>query len=163
MRRRSWWVAMAIVVAFVAAWAARGRVWNWLLALHGQPPAPSDAAGDDWPDSPAGVAARRWVEAFSKGEDAMRECLTEILAEDSVAQRGIAERLESYRGLRERFGSLVLVSIDKSAPAEIEATMMASDLARHKFVFTVQNEPPHKLVSVGRIEHRPGGHSMPRR
>jgi len=162
MRRKSWWVLLVLVLAIVGAlWAGRGWIWNWLLALRGQRPAPSDAAAHDWPDSPAGAAARRWVEAFSEGEDAMRVCLTEILAPESIAQRGIDERLETYRGLRDRFGSLVLVSIDKSEPNELAATLIASDLARHKFIFTVQSEPPHMLISVGRIERGHGGHSVP--
>jgi hypothetical protein len=118
------------------------------------------ASRDGWPDTPAAAMARRWVVAFSKGDSAMRVCLAEVMTPEAIAQRGIAERITTYRASRERFGTLVLGSIDKSKPAELEATLIASDLSKHKFVFTVQNKPPYKLVSVGRLEHRGGGHGF---
>ena len=169
MRSRRWLVAVLLVALALAGWAGGRRLWRMLLIMHGVDPSGSaqdEAAGSDpiplspdgWPDSRAGAAARRWVEAFSQGETAMRDCLAEILTPESLAERGLDERIESYRSLRERFGSLVLASIDRSGPAEIEATLIASDMSRHKFVFKVQAEPPHKLVSVGRLEHRGGGH-----
>lgn len=177
MHRRSWLLAIAVLaLAAAAAWAGGARLWRVLLRMHGHAPAgagtearttgaPSEGSGDvayspdGWPDTRAGAAARRWVEAFSKGEPAMRACLTEILAPESLAERSIEERIETYRGLRERFGSLALASIDRSAPGELQATLLASDLSRHRFVFTVQTEPPYKLISVGRLERRGGGHS----
>lgn len=114
------------------------------------------ARRDGWPESRPGGIARRWVASFSKGEDAMRACLTETLAPASLESKGIAQRLASYCELRERLGSLTLASVDKSTPGELRATLLASDLTRHQFVFTVQTEPPYKLVSVGRMEHRTG-------
>jgi hypothetical protein len=39
-------------------------------------------------------------------------------------------------------------------------TLIASDLSVNDFVFTVQTAPPHKLVSVGRLERRTVGHGM---
>jgi len=133
-------------------------------ALAGTPPAglaaASPASRDGWPDTPAGAAARQWVVAFSKGETAMRQALTELLAPESLATRGLDPRMATYRENRERFGTLVLATVDKSAPAELEVTLLASDLSRHRFVFKTQTAPPHKLLSVGRIEMQPGGHGF---
>lgn len=118
------------------------------------------AARDGWPDTPAGAAARRWVDAFSKGETAMRQALTELLAPESLATRGLDARMETYRESRERFGTLVLATVEKSAPAELEATLLAADLSRHRFVFKTQPASPYKLLSVGRMELQPGGHGF---
>lgn len=122
----------------------------------------SGSAGDGWPDTKAGAMARRWVAAFAKGDSAMKACLTEILAPESLEQRGIPERITNYQSSRERFGTLELVSVDKSQPVELEVTLMASaDMSKHKFVFTVQSKPPYKLISVGRLETRSGhGHGF---
>ena len=137
---------------------------GWAGVATGAPAAPAKkSAKDGWPDTRAGAMARRWVEAFAKGDSAMKACLTENLAPESLEQRGIPERITNYRSLRERFGTLVLASIDKSKPTELEATLMASaDMSKHKFVFTVQSKAPYKLISVGRLEQRPGhgGHGF---
>jgi hypothetical protein len=89
----------------------------------------------------------------------MRACLTEILAPASLAARGIEERMATYRENREKFGTLTLASIEKSAPGEVEATLLAADLSKHRFVFKVEPAEPHRLLSVGRIEtHSVPGH-----
>lgn len=113
-------------------------------------------AKDGWPDTPAGAAARRWVTAFSQGEDAMRATIHDLMAPASLAARGIEERMKTYRENRERFGTLTLATIEKSSPDEVEATLLATDLTKHRFVFKVEPAEPHKLISVGRIETRPG-------
>lgn len=148
--RQPRFVRVVSILALVAA--AAGATPAGLAAA---PP----ASRDGWPDTPAGAAARQWVAAFSKGETAMRQALTDLMAPESLATRGIDARMETYRDNRERFGALVLATVDKSAPAELEVTLLASDLSRHRFVFKTRTAPPHKLLSVGRIEMQPGGHS----
>ena len=123
--------------------------------------APAKLGRDGWPDTRAGAMARKWDEAFAKGDSAMRLCLTENLAAESLEEIGMARRLSNYRASRERFGTLVLGSVDKSQPTELRATLIAADLSKHAFVFTVQGKPPYKLISVGRVEHRhSGGHGF---
>jgi len=149
----------------VAIWGMTLLWIGWTgVAMAAQPATPQKGgnAGDGWPDTRAGAMARRWVEAFAKGDSAMRACLTETMATESIEQRGIPERIKSYKEVRERFGTLELASINKSKPAELEATLIASaDMSKHKFVFTVQSKPPYKLISVGRLEQRSGhGHGF---
>ena len=116
-------------------------------------------AKDGWPDTPAGAAARRWVASFSKGEEAMRACLLEIMAPESMKTRGIEERMTTYRENRERFGTLTLASVEKSSPDEVEATLLAADLSKYRFVFKVEAEAPYRLLSVGHLEtHQIPGH-----
>jgi hypothetical protein len=115
------------------------------------------AAREGWPDTPAAEKGRGWVEAFSTGEQAMRAFLSNEMAPKSLEGRNVKQRVENYRTLRERYGKLVLGSVEKSTPAELTAKLMASDGSSHTFIFTVQPEPPHKLVSVGIRERSHGG------
>ena len=111
---------------------------------------------DGWPDTQAGARARGWVDAFSTGEDAMRAFLQKCMAEQALTDRGVPKRIESYRKMRERLGSLVLGSVDTSEPYKLTVALMAEDASVHRFVFTVQDKAPHKLISVGMLEHRMG-------
>lgn len=107
-----------------------------------------------WPDTRAGEIARRWVTAFSQGEDSMRACLPQIVTPEGLAKHPLSERLESYRKFREPLGTLTLASIDRSSPGEIEATLLASDMSRHRFMFKVQTAPPFKLIEIRATERR---------
>jgi len=109
---------------------------------------------DGWPDTRAGALARRWVEAFSKGEKAMRETLPEILTPEGLAKTPMDERMERYRDSHERYGSLMLVKIQKSTHGELVAVLAASDLTQRPFTFKVQTQPPYKLISVSAQEQR---------
>ena len=102
--------------------------------------------------------ARRWVAAFSKGESAMRACLSDHLAPEALAKRGLDARMESYRGLREKLGELMLVKIGTSKPTEVVATLATSELTEREFTFEVQPRPPHKLVRVAFRDPRAAGH-----
>jgi hypothetical protein len=121
-----------------------------------RPAAESKRSQDGWPDTRAGARASGWVEAFSTGEDAMRAFLKMNMAEAALADRGIPKRIESYRKMRERLGALVLGSVDKSEPYKLTVALLAEDASVHRFVFTVQEKAPHKLISVGMLEHRMG-------
>ena len=127
-------------------------------------PAPDDslvreAVREGWPATRAGDLAHRWVKAFSSGEKAMKACLADILAPESLAKTGVSVRVERYRDLRERYGTLSLVAIEKSEPGQVEATLAASDLSQHHFIFNVQTQAPYKLASVAMRE--PGHMGMP--
>jgi len=117
------------------------------------------ASRDGWPDTRTGAVAAGWVEAFSGGESAMRVFLAANLTEEALARKSMSQRMETYRSSHGRFGRLMLVSVDKHAPGEITAMLMASDATEHKFVFKVMTEAPYKLVSVSLYElQHSGGH-----
>lgn len=123
------------------------------------PPKPRAAAKDDWPDTKVGALARRWTEAFGKGEPAMRACLAEVMAPEVLAKRSLEARMQTYRGNLERFGSLMLVSVDSSGANTLKVKLAAADLSTHVFTFEAQSQPPFKLLQVSRIETRhTGGH-----
>jgi hypothetical protein len=114
---------------------------------------------DGWPDTREGALARRWVEAFSKGEKAMRATLPEILTPEGLAKTSMDERMKRYRDSYDRMGALMLLRIEKSEPGELVAILAASDFSETPFTFKVQTAPPYKLISVSRAEVRQGhGH-----
>ena len=119
-------------------------------------PRPAPSRTDGWPDTRAGAVARRWVEAFSAGEKAMRAALPDLLAPGAFDRHSMEERIETYRASHERLGTLMLVKILKSAPGEITASLASSDLTERPFTFKVQTEPPYRLISVTALDRVPG-------
>jgi hypothetical protein len=111
-----------------------------------------------WPDTDAGLLAARWVRAFSKGEKAMKALLTEILTPESLKKRTMDERLESYRGMHERFGELQLVKIVKSSPTEVTAQLAGMDMTPREFTFVVVAGQPGKLDHVAYQDFSHQGH-----
>lgn len=142
-----WTLAASIAALLLAAPVA---------ALEGSKDVAAKAARDGWPETPAGAMARTWVTAFRKGERAMKACLEENLASQSLAERGIAARLESYRALRERLGDLMLVRVVSSAPDSLVAMLATSEMSEREFTFHVQPRPPHKLLRVSLKDTRAG-------
>ena len=102
--------------------------------------------------------AKRWLTAFAAGDDGMRAFYRESLTPESLARRGVDERLESTRELRERFGSLTLASVDVSTPTRVEASMLTAEHQSVPFIFTVGPQPPHRFVSVSYRDRRTIGH-----
>jgi hypothetical protein len=157
MRRTSWFTSSGIAFLIVA-----GATGFAFCAGPSAPPASAPAtpaaSRDGWPETPAGAVARRWVEAFSKGDEAMRRCLSETLTPESLAERSLDVRMDTYRENHDRFGTLTLATVDASAPGELKVTLLAADLSKHTFVFKAQTEAPYKLISVGRIETRMMSH-----
>lgn len=115
-------------------------------------PAGAAPSKDGWPDTPAGTMARAWVEAFSTGEAAMKEFNQKNLASESLAKKGIEERVVSYRKLRDKYGKLMLGSVVKSERTELTVKLIAADATQSGWVFTVQKQAPYKLISVGMLE-----------
>lgn len=142
-------VGMAALVAPAVAGAGDARA--------AAPEPAAKESRDGWPNTWAGQRGRGWVEAFSAGEDAMRAFLAKHLAPESLAERKLPKRIENYRKMRERFGALVLGSVEKSTPEKLTVSLLAEDASVHQFVFTVEKAAPHRLLSVGMLE-RHGGH-----
>jgi hypothetical protein len=163
--------ALLLVVAVLGALAlvegahrvAALHGMDFASALHGTAAAArKETKADGWPDTPAGARARGWVEAFNTDEKAMGAWVAENVTTDELAKRNVPQRVEKYKKLREQYGVLVLGSIEKSTQLECKASLMASDATIHKFVFTVEKNPPHKLVSVGieQLHFMHGGHGF---
>lgn len=120
----------------------------------------AQALKDGWPDTPSGLVASGWVRAFSTGEEAMRAFLGLHVTEEGLKERPMKARIESFLALRGRLGDLTLHSVVESAPDELTVWLLAEDARPHRFVFTVEKEPPHRLLQVRLIQDGHGhGHS----
>jgi hypothetical protein len=156
------WLLVLIVLPVVPASAAESR--------SASPAAPAVAAKTEaeaararalkegWPDTPAGLMAGAWVEAFTNGEKAMQAFLESHIDPEKLSKRPMSERLATYRSAHDRIGTLTLVSIDESKPDELTASLLAEDATRQRFVFKVDPKAPHYMISVSTFETRHGGH-----
>ena len=90
----------------------------------------------------------------------MRDFLDKNMAPRSLQERNLHTRVERYRTLREQYGKLQLAAVVKSAPNELTVKLLDSEAKSHEFTFTVQAEPPFKLLSVSMREKVPGLHGM---
>ena len=138
--------------------AAAGKAAPAAAAKDPAQAARARALQDGWPDTPAGLLAYTWVEAFSSGERAMQSFLETHIRKESLAKRPMKERLATYRAMRDKLGSLTLASVEKSDPAELTADLLAEDATQHRFVFKVEPRAPHYLISIGTFDRRHGGH-----
>lgn len=149
-------IAITLLVALTVA--AGGAGTRQAAGGPAKPGSQRAGAGDGWPDTHAGQRARGWVVAFSTGEEAMRAYLKDNMTSASLEKKGVPKRIETYRDLHGRLGTLVLASIDDETAGELKATLLGDDAKSHRFVFTVQTQPPFKLISVGMLENHMGGH-----
>lgn len=161
--------ALLLIVAFGGS--LFGGLHDWLLEAHGVDPhaathetAPAStkaqrdrAVEDGWPDTPAGLMASGWVQAYDAGAKKMEAFLGANLSEASLEERSMEVRIESYKALYERMGALMLQDVVESSDVELTVVLLADDASRHRFVFRVEEEVPHRLVSVGILQHGHGG------
>lgn len=123
-------------------------------------PVRAKALEEGWPDTPAGLMAYDWIEAFSSGDRAMQAFYEKHLSKETLAKKSMSERLSVYRNAREKLGALSLASIEDSNPTELTASLLAEDATQHKFVFKCEAQAPYYLVSVSTFEthYGHGGH-----
>lgn len=150
--------AIALVILIVVAAMNGERLYAAMLRMHGPPKQHHAVASEDWPDTEVGTLARRWTEAFSKGERSMRETLPQIMTARSLAKRNMDSRMEDYRTMRERFGSLMLARIDSSGADGLKVTLAASDLKQYQFIFMADTGPPYRLARISLMDRRSVGH-----
>jgi len=117
------------------------------------------AQGDD--DYPHKQTVQAYIEAFNSGDDAkMSAFLTANMAEASLQQRPMADRLERYRSMHENLKSLTLRSItqvEMSAEQQsVTAEMRAGNGETLTVTFNFDPQPPNKLVSLGMQVGGPG-------
>jgi hypothetical protein len=113
----------------------------------------------EWPDTKVGQRARGWVEAFSSGDSAMRVFIGAQISKESLAKRGVDERIANYLKLHERLGKLTLVSVGKQTPVESIVTLVDSNMETHEFTFDIEPVEPYKLASVS-LKERVNAHGM---
>jgi hypothetical protein len=100
-----------------------------------------------WPKTKVGDLARRWVESFSSGDDAMRKYFAhDMVNGDDPAK--VEERMKSYRANRDHLGTLKFSSIVSATPGELVAVLTLGNGTPVNAIFTAHTEEPFKLISV---------------
>ena len=106
---------------------------------------------DDYPHKQTVLA---YIEAFNSGDEGkMAAFFTANLAESSLQQRPMAERLERYRSMHGERKSLTLrgiAQVEMSAEQQsVTAVMRAANGDTVTVTFTFDPQPPNKLISLG--------------
>lgn len=150
---------LVIVAALLTALGVSACRADTATPKAGARTAKTDREG--WPDTHEGRVARRWVEAFSAGDSAMRHFITHDLPPEALARKSVEERMATYRKSHERFGTLALASVVRSSPGELTLSLMASDATLHEFTFDVETKSPYRIVQITTKEVVSGHSSMP--
>jgi len=122
------------------------------------------AQGDD--DYPHKQTVQAYIEAFNSGDAAkMSAFLTVNMAEASLQQRPMADRLERYRSMHDNLKSLTLraiAEVEMSAEKQsVTAEMLAGNGETLTVTFNFDPQPPNKLVNLG-IQLGAGEGPLPR-
>jgi hypothetical protein len=116
-------------------------------AFAGEKPA-TPAGRDGWPATRAGEMGRGWVNAYCAGEDSMRGFLSRNMAPKNLEEKNVAVRVQKYKDLHDQYGRLQLDAVEESTPEKVTVKLLDADAKSRAFIFTVQDGPPYKLVSV---------------
>ena len=151
--------AGALLALALGVRAGGGLLWNKLLAMHGVAPAADQkVVARSWPQTRAGAMARAWLDAFNSGEVQMRRFLGSNMAERSLKERSIDTRMETFRDLRKRYGTLSVKGITRSDAVQLDALISCGDGTVRTFRFELEDEPPHKLQAIRIFESHRRGH-----
>ena len=145
-------ISLGLGIVVFGVWFGGRAVMGKFLEMHGMAPRAAQTATTAWPQTEAGTLARGWVEAFNGGEPRMRAFLAANLAPESLAERDLDTRMATYRDNRERFKTLKLAAIGRSAADVLDTTLTAADGSKHEFTFETRAK---KLTAVKRRQpHR---------
>ena len=97
-----------------------------------------------------------YVQAFNAGEPAMRGFLESHAASNSP----IDARMERYRDIRERLGTLTFKNFLERNAAGLSTSMIASKINDVTLIFMLTNANPPKLEGI-RIERKDSGQQSP--
>ncbi len=127
----------------------------FVLVARGQ-----DSTKGAFPSTPAGKRARAYVEAFNAGEKEMREFFLNYSAKENLAQSPIDQKLQRYRQMRERLGTLGLQKVEESGESEFSGLFRGSQGPLVNLEFDFEKSPPYGLLGI-RVEDAGGGERVP--
>ncbi len=111
------------------------------------PPAPAPTAMR-WPDTPVARHARAWFDAFNDGEAATRALYQEHYSPAALASRPVEQRLDQYREMRTREGTLTPLSIPELNEDGIQVAARAADGHMLTLTFECEPDPPHGIRGI---------------
>lgn len=134
---------LLLSLVLAAAWIAPAAAGAIQTATAGQS---RDAAALPQTDAGRGVAA--YIEAFNAGEAALREFFLTRAAAASLKQTPIETRLERYRQMRERLGTLEIRRVLDAAAGRIGALVQGSNGPIVQMDFEFETAEPFGLFGI---------------
>ena len=125
-----------IVIFAVAVLAVAGLAQETKLAL---------------PDTPAGRHVGAYVQAFNAGDAAMREFFASQLAKEALLKTPAEARLERYRQMRDRMGSIELRKVVESRGSFVSVVARTANGPTVRMDFEFEPNEPFGLLGI-RIE-----------
>jgi D-alanyl-D-alanine carboxypeptidase len=114
-----------------------------ILAAFGQP---SNKVA--LPTTPAGKHVEAYLRAFNSSEDAMRKFFLSHTAKDELQKVSVEQRLNRYRQMHERLGSLELRKVIESRNDHLTALFRSSNGNLVNLEFEFSPTPPYGFVSL---------------
>lgn len=112
----------------------------------GARPMPGDV---NFPDTPAGRMARRYVAAISSDNaDSVRSMVRASFAPSPPGGPGIEQRAERSIGVQTNLGRLTLLEIEKSTDESITFVTRSARVGRTTITVNVERVAPHRITSV---------------
>jgi CubicO group peptidase (beta-lactamase class C family) len=115
-----------------------------------------DAAGLDapvtLPDTPAGRAARRYLQAYlDAAPSTIRRFLEQDVIQNTTDHRTIDERVTAFRAMHDNLGFLTPVQIGMSTEFELTFRARSAREGVVTFIMTVENSAPYRITGF-RVE-----------
>lgn len=106
------------------------------------------AGAAEWPPTPAGHVARKFIEAFHAPDEAvMREFTLEWRDEASLQRMSLEARMTQFRQMRDQLGTLEIGVIRESSDFEVEVLARSEKFGMWvSMTFQLLEKPPHKLA-----------------
>jgi D-alanyl-D-alanine carboxypeptidase len=119
-----------------------------LLALM---PGLSYAAGTparSIPDTETGRRAAAWLDAYGRGDDAMRTFFEKNVSPDQLAERPVEARLQFYHRMRGDFGAFTLLGVLDSADDHVRLRLRGEHGEEVEATVLCAAAPPHWVEGI---------------
>jgi len=103
------------------------------------------------PQTPAGRQVEAYILAFNAGESAMREFITGHTAKNALQKTPVEVRMDRYRKMRDRLGSIELRKLVESRADFVSVIARTSDGPIVRLEFQFESTEPFGLIGI-RIE-----------
>ena len=107
--------------------------------------------GVSLPDTPAGRHVAAYIQAFNAGEAAMKEFFEGYVAKEALLKTPVEARLDRYRQMRERMGTIELRKVVESRGAFVSVVARTTNGPTVRMDFEFEPMEPYGLLGI-RIE-----------
>jgi len=127
------------------------KVFFLISALSCAPAVRAQQANISLPQTPAGRQVEAYVQAFNSGEPAMREFIIGHTAKDALQKTPVEVRMDRYRQMRSRLGSIELRKLVSSRADFVSVIARTSNGPMIRLEFQFEPAEPFGLLGI-RIE-----------